>query len=239
MTRWYNPAKMHPLRKQILHSLIINPSLPYSKLKPKEVEGNLFMYHIKQLITEGLVGKRPDGRYELSSQGKIFADQLSLKNFKPRVQPKIVTLIVCRNNRGEFLLYKRKRQPFLGQTGFPYGKIHLGETIAEAASRELKEKTGLSAEIKYRGEVYLMAYEGVEILSQMLCHIFEGKNPKGELMENSEIGECFWEEVKDPEEARFMAGFADVYKLISRPLANLFFEEFTYSFKRKTTDVNP
>lgn len=219
---------MHPLRKQILHQLIINPYLPYSKLKPKEIEGNLFMYHLKQLISEGLVEKRLDGKYELTSEGKVFVDKLSLETFKVRIQPKIVTLTICQNKKREYLLYKRKRQPFLNLIGFPYGKIHLGEKVAQAASREFKEKTGLSASLVHRGEVYLTTFQDSEVVSQMFCHVFEGRNPKGKLIENSEIGECFWEKVKDLPDKKFMPGFGDVFNLIKNPKKELFFAEFTY-----------
>lgn len=182
---------MHPIKKQILRLLITNSSLLYSKLKPKEVESNLFVYHLKQLILEGLVKKRADGKYELTLEGKIYTDKLSLKNFKPRIQPKIVTLIICQNNKKELLLYKRKRQPFLGKIGFPYGKIHLGEKIFQAALRELKEKTGLSAKLTFKGDVYLTTFSKGELLNQMFCHIFEAKNPEGELIKEPEIGNCF------------------------------------------------
>jgi len=220
---------MHPLRKQILQQLIVNPYLPYSKLKPKETEGNLFIYHLKQLTLEGLVGKRSDGKYELTSEGKVFADKLSLETFQVRIQPKIVTLIVCQNKTGESLLYKRKRQPFLNLIGFPYGKIHLGEKVARAAERELEEKTGLRANLKHRGDVYLTTFKDNRVFTQMFCHIFEGYNPKGELKKDSEIGECFWGKVKNLSDKKFMPGFGDVFRLVKKPTPGLFFAEFIYN----------
>lgn len=221
---------MHPIKKQILYQLITNSSLPYSKLKPNDVESNLFIYHLKQLITEDLVVKKNDGKYELSDEGKKYADNLSLKNLQPRIQPKIVTLIVCKNNKGEVLLYKRKRQPFLGLVGFPYGKIHLGEKISEAALRELKEKTGLVSKLSHKGDAYLTTFKDDKLISQMFCHVFAGEDPKGELVVKSEIGECFWENIKNSKADKFMPGFDDVYNLINKPLRNLFFEEFVYVY---------
>lgn len=110
---------MHRLQQHIIHQLILHPSLRYARLKPDEVEGNLFMYHLRQLMKEGLVTKRSDGQYELAAEGKLYADRLSLQSFTPRVQPKIVTLIACQNEHDEWLLYERKRQPLIGQIGFP------------------------------------------------------------------------------------------------------------------------
>lgn len=225
----YN-CPMHPLKKQIIYQLITHPFLPFSKLKPEEIESNLFIYHLKQLVIEGLIFKRIDGKYELTSEGKNFADKLSLQTFKPRSQPKIVTLIVCQNKKEEYLLYKRKREPFINLVGFPYGKIHLGETILQAAERELWEKTGLKASLKHRAEVYLTTFQKGEVLSQMFCHVFEGRNPKGELKKDSEIGECFWEKVTDLSDKKFMPGFEDVFNLVNKPKPELSFAEFTYQF---------
>jgi 8-oxo-dGTP diphosphatase len=49
--------------------------------------------------------------------------------------------------RGEsVLLVRRANPPDAGKWGFPGGKQHLGETIFEAAMRELQEETGVVAE---------------------------------------------------------------------------------------------
>ncbi|MDO8570870.1 MAG: NUDIX domain-containing protein [Candidatus Daviesbacteria bacterium] len=221
---------MHPIQKHILHELIFHSFLPYSRLKPQGIESNLFIYHLKQLISEGLIQKRADGKYELSPEGQSFIEHLSLKNLKPIIQPKIVTLIVCQNKNGEFLLYKRNHQPFLGLVGFPYGKIHLGETIAEAAERELKEKTDLSAELQHRGDVYLTTFRDKNLLTQTFCHIFTANNVKGELLAKSEIGECFWSKI-DFSEEKLIPGFKDVLNLVKKSKNNLFFAEFIYHLK--------
>lgn len=186
------------------------------------------MYHLKQVIEEGLVKKRPDGKYELTSEGNLLADKTSLSNLKPRIQPKIITLIVCQNKQGEFLLYKRKRQPLISLIGFPYGKIHLGETIFQAAGRELKEKTNLSANLKHCGEVYLTTYQQGELISQILAHIFTGTNLSGDLKKDSQIGECFWEKLSTLQIDQLIPGVLDIQKLASQKGSSLFFKEYTY-----------
>jgi hypothetical protein len=45
-----------------------------------------------------------------------------------------------------WLLIQRGREPNKGQWSFPGGKIHLGESILEAAKRELNEETGIEEE---------------------------------------------------------------------------------------------
>ena len=44
------------------------------------------------------------------------------------------------------LLVKRRNPPDAGRWGFPGGRIEPGETVAEAAVRELAEETGIVAE---------------------------------------------------------------------------------------------
>lgn len=46
---------------------------------------------------------------------------------------------------GQVLLVRRANPPDAGRWGFPGGKIERGETLAQAALRELKEETGISA----------------------------------------------------------------------------------------------
>lgn len=221
---------MHRIEKYVLHRLILSPSSRYAKIKPKGVEGNLFMYHLKKLIKENFIRKKNDGRYELTPAGKLFADKLSLKSFQPRILPNIVTLIACKNQKGEFLLYKRKRQPFLGLIGFPYGKIHLGEKIADAAKRELKEKTGFSATLTHKGDVYITTFQNGELISHVFCHVFSGETPKGQLKRDTEIGKCFWAKIKDIKAKNYIPGFLPVYRILKQKNPDKFFKEFTFKY---------
>lgn len=217
---------MHRLQQHILHQLIHNHRLRYADLKPADVEGNLFMYHLKQLIKQGLVLKCDDGRYELSAEGQAYADRLSLKTLTPRAQPRIVTLIVLQNEAGEYLLYRRKRQPLLGMIGFPYGKIHLGETVAEAANRELKEKTGLSAELTHRGDGYVTIYTAEQPISQIMFHLFIGRQPLGKLKKGTTAGVPLWSSLSVLEPAEVMPSVYDLAKLVTA--SEKFFVELVY-----------
>ncbi|AZO06175.1 NUDIX domain-containing protein [Mesorhizobium sp. M2A.F.Ca.ET.037.01.1.1] len=58
-----------------------------------------------------------------------------------------VSVAVVRD--GTVLLVKRGRAPSQGLYAYPGGKVEPGETLAEAAARELREETGLEA-IDYR-----------------------------------------------------------------------------------------
>ena len=52
-----------------------------------------------------------------------------------------VGVAVFRNE--EVLLVKRKKAPYKGQWSLPGGKQRLGETVTQAARRELMEETGV------------------------------------------------------------------------------------------------
>lgn len=215
------------MQKHILHNLIFNPALPFSKLKPVNTEGNLFMYHLKLLIQEGLV-KKEAGGYQLTRDGQVFADKLSLKTFRPRVQPKISTLLVCKNEQGEYLLYKKRRQPFIGLIGFPYGKTHLGEKVLESAARELQEKANLIATLTHRGDVYITIYQDNQLFTHSFFHIIEATSPQGELRTETDIGECFWSRPDQVQPKELIPGVLDIYQLLLDNPTERFFGEFTY-----------
>lgn len=219
---------MHHIQIKVLHALTLTERARYSQLKPLNVESNLFIYHLKRTMAEKLVVKNPDGTYSLSQAGLAYADKVSLSSFKLRGQPKIVNLIACANRRGEWLLYKRKHQPFIGRSGFPYGKIHLGETIKQSSERELQEKTDLKASLTHRGDVYVTVHERDQLLTHTLFHVHQGHNPAGVLKKATSIGYCYWSKVELNNPDLYFPGFIDIFKLLSKPDEKRFFAEFTY-----------
>ncbi|HTC20865.1 MAG TPA: NUDIX domain-containing protein [bacterium] len=65
-------------------------------------------------------------------------------NHKPQTTPKIAVNAVVFNEKQEVLLAKRTDN---GLWCIPGGHVDLGETLAQACLRELKEETGLEAQI--------------------------------------------------------------------------------------------
>jgi ADP-ribose pyrophosphatase YjhB (NUDIX family) len=216
---------MHEVQRGILKRLSTRVGLRFSEIKPKGVESNRFMYHLRSLIDGGYV-KKVATLYRLTSKGKSFVDRVSSETFEERIQPKIVTLVICKNKRGEYLLYRRGKQPFLGKVGFPYGKIHMGERVLEAAERELQEKTGLSAPLVYRGDVYITVHDEEDLVTQMLCHVFSGTEPKGDLLVRSPIGSCYWGLPEKVSKSDEIPGFSQVFQLSRGPAIKPFFKEY-------------
>ena len=216
---------MHEIQKQIIKKLSETKNARYSELKRKDLEGNVFSYHLKVLIKEGYVVHK-DTTYSLTPKGKHLVDMVSLDTLKnERIQPKIVTTIILEKD-GKYLLYRRKKEPFLDHVCFPYGKIHLEERLSEAATRELEEKTGLQAKLKYRGHVYLTIHDEMDLVSNMLCHIFSGTQIKGELKTNILGGQCFWGKLEDITKNKILPGAPQMAKLLEENKSGIFFDEF-------------
>ena len=103
---------MHIIQKHILKRLAENKLLRYAQMKPLHVEGNQFSYHLKTLMRRGYITNK--GGYALTTKGLHYATQVTFEHFSVRIQPRINTLIVCKNTHDEYLIYTRNKQPFLG-----------------------------------------------------------------------------------------------------------------------------
>lgn len=215
---------MHEIQKHILKKLSSVDKARYGELKPRTVEGNQFVYHLRTLMRNGYV-RNSGGVYSLASLGQQLVDRMSFKTFKERIQPKVVSIIALKDGN-EYLFYKRNRLPFLGRVGFPYGKIHLEERILDAAHRELLEKTNLRATLKHRGVVYLTVHNETELVVHMLCHVFTGTDPEGELRSDTTFGGCFWSSMKDIPEKSLIPGVKQIIKHLERDKQFFFAEYF-------------
>ena len=214
---------MHEIQQRVLTTLMNTDYARFRDLKVPDVDSNQFVYHLKRLLTEELIVKKGIN-YSLTSKGKEYVGRLSSLNYQVRIQPKIVTLIVAKDVKGRYLLYQRRLQPFIGKVGFPYGKIHLGETIAKAAQRELVEKCGLKAKLEHIGDAYVVSYEQDELISHMLFHVFLATEVTGKLIESSKYGTFFWEEVTSTNSTRFFPGFAEIFKAVQVKTKPFFLE---------------
>ena len=62
-----------------------------------------------------------------------------------KVMPIPCVDLLVTDRQGRVLLVKRKNEPVKGQWWFPGGRVHHGETRAQAARRKLREECGLTA----------------------------------------------------------------------------------------------
>lgn len=61
------------------------------------------------------------------------------------LQP-LLGVSTCLFRAGAVLLVERRNPPFAGRLSLPGGKVRFGETLAEAARREIAEETGLNVD---------------------------------------------------------------------------------------------
>jgi 8-oxo-dGTP diphosphatase len=59
--------------------------------------------------------------------------------------PLLAVDLVVRDAAGRLLMIRRKSDPFKGYTALPGGFVEIGETVEEAARRELMEETQIAA----------------------------------------------------------------------------------------------
>jgi ADP-ribose pyrophosphatase YjhB (NUDIX family) len=215
---------MHEIQKEILQKLSLQKRARYSELKRKELDGNLFVYHLNSLKKKGIVTAK-DKTYILTSEGKQLLSRISFSNLKERIQPKIVTTIIIKQNN-KYLLYRQTRAPFIDYVSFPYGKIHLDESIKDAANRELYEKTGYTAKLQHRGDVYITLHDETEMVTQTLHHVFTGTKPVGEIQKEYPGGECFCGTFDNLDKKMILPGAEKMLKLVEKNKNNHFFAEF-------------
>lgn len=72
----------------------------------------------------------------------------------PDALPRVGSALLVRDELNRVLLGKRNKDPQRGSWVIPGGKIHPFETIAQAATRELAEETGLIVEVQRQFAVY-------------------------------------------------------------------------------------
>jgi 8-oxo-dGTP pyrophosphatase MutT (NUDIX family) len=224
------PHISHHIQLGILRQMLLSSESRYSDMKPKNVESNLFMYHLKQLIREGLIEKH-DKIYTLTREGKRFADRATLETMRIRVQPKIVIVLCIRREDGKWLIMRRKHQPFVDYKGFPSGKMHYGETLQQAAERELREKTGLTGvDLTLRGNVVMRFTEDGEIVNHIIGYVVQGGVARDvEVDFDSEYFQTFMGEDKDLFEEPCFKGHHEIFELLQSDSNDLIMREYEFA----------
>jgi ADP-ribose pyrophosphatase YjhB (NUDIX family) len=196
--------QLHTIQLQILSKLLFSRSLRYSQLKPsKDMENNQFQFHLDALINMGYVNKE-NTKYTLSAKGKEYANRIDENDNKLKLQAKISVWIACTriiNNKTQFLIGTRLKQPFYGCQGYISGKVQYGEKLSAAVKRELTEESGLKC-----GSSELVAIKHYRVFRQGTSELLEDKfmflclvkEPTGSLKLSRE-GKLEWIDVIDLE----------------------------------------
>lgn len=200
---------MHHIQMKILNKLLYVESSGYAAMRPAGVESNHFAYHLEQLMKDKLVIK--DGkRYRLSQKGVDFVDRLSHATMTTRPQPFIDTAIdITTQDSGKTLLFQRNFHPYFHMVSLPAGKLHLDETVAEAAVRELQEKTGLTGiQLTHHGVIYVEALRQGVSLGKKMYHVFHGEvSAELPVTAPPHRGTCLWADPATLPDTACMPGF--------------------------------
>ncbi|NAX49418.1 NUDIX domain-containing protein [Photobacterium halotolerans] len=111
--------------------------------------------------------------------------------------PKVAVLAVTYKD-DQLILVQRKNEPQKGGWGFPGGSVWPGESLRDAAVRELKEETSVSAVAEQLLEVVeVNEFDGDNchhhfILVPVLCRYVEG-----DLQPGDDASDCCWMSVAD------------------------------------------
>lgn len=153
--------ELHPVQMQILRELVFNPDAKFSQLNISGVSNDHFSYHIRVLQEKMLIVKSEEG-YCLSEKGKIYSTKIDTSSMKLEKQPKVsvlVSAVLKKSKRKYYAIQQRLKEPYYGYYGFITGKVKWGETIDEAALRELDEEMGLTGKPKLSFILHEMVYK--------------------------------------------------------------------------------
>lgn len=182
-------ASAHTAQMKILRHLLLSPHAGFAELqKQTAMTSDHANFHIRKLAEEGFIAKNADDKYVLSRMGKEYANRMDTVDNVIEKQPKLSVALIVENEDGKFLAQQRLKQPYYGFWGRPTGKIRWGETMLEAAERELTEETGLTAELSVAGFYHKMDYDKDtgDLLEDKVFVLVYGTNPKGELLVDDE-----------------------------------------------------
>jgi ADP-ribose pyrophosphatase YjhB (NUDIX family) len=185
---------LSPIQKHIIAKLKNADSLRYSELQPENAPNDLFNYHLKYLIQKDFVTKLDIG-YSLSKKGiKHVADPYPTKDTVTSLFKMNVITIVSRVVDGqiEILNQERKSNPSYGKIGVMGGVVEKGERIGPAATRKLKQETGLDAKFSFLGSERRIMYKSGELFSDLVFVICYTDKAEGKLLEHTDFGNNVW-----------------------------------------------
>lgn len=179
---------LHHIQKSIMDKLVTAETKRYGELKPAELDGNIFGYHLKALLIEKYVSKSDQGEYALTQQGK---DYVVHRFENPLLQAHSIFLIALR--RGDnWLLRERSVQPLLGMVGFIHGEPVAGEPIAVTATKRLQEKTGLQTELHVQSGGLISIMRGGVLESYSHAVVLVGQTDSDLSITHDTTGHNFW-----------------------------------------------
>ena len=213
---------LHHIQKSIMDKLSIAETKRYGELKPAELDGNVFGYHLKNLLVERYISKGEDGAYRLTQIGK---DYLVHRYESPILQAHSILLIVVRRG-DEWLMRERLVQPLLGMAGFIHGEPVANENIIATANKRLIDKTGLSIPLNIfsSGLIKITNDNTVESFSHAI--ILTGETDNDFTINHDATGRQFWQSTDTLSDSSILPSCADLVSRINTNDTSTFVLEY-------------
>jgi 8-oxo-dGTP diphosphatase len=136
-----------------------------------------------------------------------------------RLYPKrpILAVSVAVFRDGKVLVARRAREPMIGRFSLPGGVVELGETLMEAAARELYEEVGIEAQIiDFNRHIEPIVREGDRVRAHFVIASFVARWRGGEASVSEEMDAVAWIEPQDCASLATTPGLADILAAAQR-----------------------
>ncbi|MFH0906050.1 MAG: NUDIX domain-containing protein, partial [archaeon] len=190
-------VKLNLEQEKIIQKLMHSKGLRFKDLKDKIPQSNKLSYHLNTLQDFNLITKDKE-KYKLTIQGKSLCSYLDGSTGKSEKQP-VIGVFVIIIDKDKILVQKRLKEPYFGIYGMTGGKLRFEQSIFECAKKELKEETGLSCNLEFKGISTGRTFDidSKNQIANYIAFVLKGTNPKGKLIKKTREGENKWFKISD------------------------------------------
>lgn len=207
---------IHEVQATILKELLLNNGTNFVSLNKLGLENDHFTFHIKKLVSEGLIEKRTK-LYFLTQKGKEICSKLDIEFLKFERQGGPSVVVSAKkviNGTIHYLVHQRLKEPFWGDFGYVNGKIRFGESTLEAAKREFLEETGLTGEFRNLGVQHKITGPSKDkIILDNFFFWYLVENPQGKLTD-TRGGKNFWKTKQEILNLKLIPGLKSSIKIM-------------------------
>jgi ADP-ribose pyrophosphatase YjhB (NUDIX family) len=119
-------------------------------------------------------------------------------------------------NRDRVLLVQRGHEPLKGMWSFPGGLVKAGETLVEAARRELEEETGVYAEgLKPVDTLEIIEHDGDLVRHHYVLVVHGGFYKSGSAKAASDAAALCWADYEDAQKLELTQGCLAIIKKLT------------------------
>lgn len=218
----------HHIQREILYKLVLSDTARFAELRPKELDSNVFTYHLKQLIKEKLVSKTEAGLYSLTPLGRVAGINITLSKKELLEQAHSVLLMVLRTDKEGWLLRRRLAQPMYGKVGFTHSEPVAADDALHTARNDFQERTGLLCDFKPAGFGYVRLFDDKDLESFVHFNLFFADAYQGTLQARTRNGENFWVKQPDFTAPDMIPSMSDLVKLLEAHDGTPFYADLRY-----------